>query len=138
MLKLQPIPEIHQSRYDIHLILDKAHELQASPQSCVNILLRYSQQLGRIETSLNTMPLYHSPVLPGKACRKNIATVDQWNISSAQNFGLNHPSEVILHDQILPGSRQHIGGDLLILVVSIIALGYPEPNIRVCLRGFKS
>ena len=99
MLELQPITEIHQYWDDIHSIVEKAHEIQASPQSCVKILLHSSQKLGRIGTSPKPMPLYHFPVLPGEACRQNIATVDQWKISSEKIFGLSHPSEVILHNQ---------------------------------------
>ena len=66
MIDLQPIPEIHQSWYNIHPIVEKAHELQASPQYCVSILIYYSQQLECIGTRPKPMPLYHSPVLPAK------------------------------------------------------------------------
>ena len=110
MLEIQPIPEIHQSRDDIHLIVDKAHRLQASTKSCVNILLHYSNQLGRIGIIPKPMPFYHSTVLPGKTCRPNIAKVDRWKIYSAQSFGLYHPSKVILHKQRWTCSRQHRGG----------------------------
>ena len=91
MLELHSIPLIHKSRNDIHSIVDKAHELQASPNYCVNIILYSSQHLGRIGTSSKPIPSYHFPVLPGEACRTNIATVDRWKISSAQNDSLSHP-----------------------------------------------
>ena len=72
ILELQLIPEIHQPWDDIHSIVEKAHKLQAYPQSCVNIILCSSQQLGLIGTITKTMSSYHSPVLPGEACRPNI------------------------------------------------------------------
>ena len=77
MLEVQSIPEIHQSQDDIHLIVDKAHKIQASTQYCVNILLHSSQQLRHIRTSSKPMPLYHYLVLPVEAYGPSIEIVDQ-------------------------------------------------------------